>query len=100
MIDLKELQKRVYQNKVNKWFNVTDVNMEFCLIQEELSEAYRAYRKKLPDLWEEIADVVIYLLGLCEIMNINLEDELLKKIDKNEKRIYKEINWVITKIDP
>ena len=88
MIDLNELQKKVYQNKINKGFNVTDICMEFCLTHEELSEAFHAYMKRKPDLGEELADVVIYLLGLAEILGINLENEILQKIDKNEKRQY------------
>lgn len=31
MTDLKKLQKEIYQNKVNKGFNITDINKEFCL---------------------------------------------------------------------
>ena len=30
MIDLKKLQKDVYQNKLDKGFNVTDINKEVC----------------------------------------------------------------------
>ena len=95
MIDLKKLQKEIYQNKVDKNFNITDIAMEFCLIHEEVSEAYRAYRKKLPDLGEEIADAAIYLLGLSEMVDIDLEEEILKKIKKNEKRQYKRIDGVL-----
>ncbi len=40
MVDLKKLQKEIYQNKVDKGFNVTDVNKEFCLIYGEVAEAY------------------------------------------------------------
>ncbi|MFH1823462.1 MAG: MazG-like family protein [archaeon] len=69
--------------------------MEFSLIHEELSEAYQAYRKKLPDLGEELADVVLYILGLSEILGVDLEKELLEKIDKNEKREYKMIDGVL-----
>ena len=29
MVDLKKLQKDIYQNKVDKGFNVTDINKEF-----------------------------------------------------------------------
>lgn len=35
MVDLKKLQKDIYQNKVDKGFNVTDINKEF---QEELEK--------------------------------------------------------------
>lgn len=97
MIDLKKLQKKVYENKVKKGFNTTDIHMEFCMIHEEVSEAYRAYYKKLPDVGEELADIAIYLLGLSEILGIDLEDEIVKKIDKNKKREYRRINGVLTK---
>ena len=82
MIDLQKIQKDVYQNKLDKGFNVTDINKEFCLIYGEVSEAYEAWRKKKDDVGEEIADVMIYLLGLSEILNIDIETELLKKIKK------------------
>ncbi len=36
MIDLKNLQKQIYQNKLDKKFNVTDVSMEFALTYGEL----------------------------------------------------------------
>jgi NTP pyrophosphatase (non-canonical NTP hydrolase) len=98
MLDLKKLQKIIYQNKLDKWFNVENVYQEFCYIEEELSEAYRAYRKKLPDVWEELADVVIYLLWLAEMLWIDFENELIKKVEKNKNREYKVINWVLTRI--
>lgn len=98
MIDLQKLQKQIYQNKLDKEFNVTDVAMEFCLTHEELSEAYRAYYKKLPDVGEELADVAIYLLGLSEILGINLEDEILKKVEKNKKRVYEKVNGVSVRV--
>ena len=99
MVELSELQKRVYQNKINKGFNVTDIAMEFCLTHGELSEAFLAYVKKKPDLGEELADVAIYLLGLSEILGIDLEIEILHKIDKNEKRQYVKQDGVITRRD-
>ncbi len=99
MVDLKKLQKRVYQNKVKKGFNVTDVPTEFSLLHEEVSEAFRAFRKKLPDLPEELADIAIYLLGLSEILGIDLEKEILRKIEINEKRVYKKINGTFVRID-
>ena len=98
MIDLQKIQKDVYQNKLDKGFNVTDINKEFCLIYGEVSEAYEAWRKKKDDVGEEIADVMIYLLGLSEILNIDIETELLKKINKNKYREYKIINGVNTRI--
>ena len=98
MINFKQLQKDVYQNKINHGFNVTDVNMEFCLAYGELGEAYMAWLKKKDDLGEELADVVIYLLGISEILGIDLEKEILYKINKNIHREYKVINGVNTRL--
>ena len=98
MVDLKKLQKDIYRNKVDKGFNVTDINKEFCLTYGEVTEAYEAWRKKKEDLGEELADVAIYLLGLSEILGINLEDEIQRKVYKNSKREYKVIDGVNTRI--
>lgn len=88
MLDTVALQKRIYENKVNKGFNVSNIYMEFCYIQGELSEAFHAYKRQKDDVGEELADVAIYLLGLAEILDIDLEKEILRKVEKNEKRIY------------
>ena len=88
MIDLKQLQKDIYKNKLNKGFNVTDINKEFCLTYGEMAEAYEAWRKKQTDVGEEIADVVIYLLGLSEILGVDLENAIKEKMDINAKRVY------------
>ena len=99
MIDLKKKQKEVYQNKVNKGFNTSDISKEFCYIYGEVAEAYEAFRKKKDDLGEELADITIYLLGLSEILNINLEEEILKKVNKNNHRKYEVINGVNTRVE-
>lgn len=97
-MDLKSIQKEIYQNKVNKGFNVTDVNKEFCLTYGEMAETYEAWRKHKDDLGEELADVAIYLLGLSEILGIDLEDEIQKKVYKNSRREYKVIDGVNTRV--
>lgn len=63
-----------------------------------MAEAYDAYRKKRNDLGEELADVVIYLLRISEILGIDLEKEILHKINKNIHREYKVINGVTTRV--
>ena len=97
MVDLKKLQKDVYDNKVNHGFNTTDLNMEFCLAYGELGEAYMAWLKKKEDLGEELADVAIYLMGIAEILGIDLEAEILNKMEKNKKRVYVKKNGVLVK---
>jgi len=95
----KELQKRIYQNKLDKGWNVTNVEKEICLLHGELAELYEAYRKHLPSVGEELADVAIYLLGLAEILGgIDLGEEVEKKVLINEHRQYTQINGVNTRI--
>lgn len=99
MIDLKEFQKIIYKNKVDKGFNITNIEKEFCSTYGELSEAYEAYRRKKDDLGEELADVVIYLLGMSEILGIDLEKEIINKVNKNADRVYKEVNGILEKVE-
>ncbi len=35
---------------------------------------------------EEVADIAIYLLRICMKLDIDIEDAILKKMDKNEKK--------------
>ena len=97
-MNLKEIQKEIYQNKINKGFNIIDVNLEFCLLYGEVAEANEAWRKKKDDLGEELADIAIYLMGISEILGIDLEDQILYKINKNKNRVYEKINGVTTRI--
>lgn len=97
-MELKKIQKNIWQNKLNKGFNTTDVNKEFCLLYGEVSEAYDAWKKKKDDLNEELADIAIYLMGLSEMLGFDLADEIEKKVSKNEKRIYKNIDGVNVRI--
>lgn len=97
-MELKKIQKDIWQNKLNKGFNTTDANKEFCLLYGEVSEAYDAWKKKKDDLNEELADIAIYLMGLSEMLGFDLADEIEKKVSKNEKRVYKNIDGVNVRI--
>ena len=88
------MQKEVWKNKLEKGFNTTNVEKEFCLLYGEVAESYEAYRKKKDDLNEELADVAIYLMGLSEMLGYDLEEEIRKKVAKNAKRIYKNVDGV------
>ncbi len=97
-MNLKEVQKQVWQNKINKGFNTTDVNKEFCLLYGEVGEAYEAFRKNKDDLGEELADIAIYLMGISEMLGLVLEEQIKNKVAKNEKRVYKKVNGVSIKV--
>ncbi len=87
MVDFKELQKAVMQNRKEKGFN-NDIPSDFCRAYEELSEAFSKYNKNQPGVAEEFADVIIFLLGMSDILGYDLEKELVNKIEKNKKRQY------------
>lgn len=88
MVDLKELQKEVIRNKLEKGFNTSDMALEFCRAHEELSEAFSKYNKNQDGVAEEFADVAIFLLGMCESLGYDMEKELVRKIEINKNRKY------------
>ncbi len=98
-MDLSAVQKAVYQNKLDKGFNVTDVNVEFCLLYGEVAEAYEAWKKKQDTVGEELADIAIYLLGLSEILGVDLASEIEKKMKINREREYQVIDGVLQRIE-
>ena len=99
-LNTKEIQRRIYKNKVAKGFNTTDIPKEFCLLYGEVAEAFDAWRKCKADFGEELADIAIYLFGIAEICKIDIGDEILNKLNKIEKREYKGLeNGAHIKID-
>ena len=98
MLSTKALQARIYQNKVAQGFNVSNIEKEVCLLHGELAEFYETYRKRLPTVGEELADVAIYLLGLAEILQIDIGKEIDRKMNINEHRKYAQIDGVNTRI--
>lgn len=83
-----DAQQRAWANKVAKGFNTTDVPMEFGLLTEEISEAFSKWRKNRPGVGEELADAAIFLLGLAEILGVDLGAEVAAKLTVNEQRLY------------
>ncbi len=94
MINFTQLQREIFENKVAQGFNTTDVALEFGLTYGELAEAFEAYQKKLPGVGEELADVAIYLFGLATILDVDLGDEILKKVKKNAAREYIQVDGI------
>lgn len=95
-MNLKAVQQEIYQNKVDKHWNISNIETELCLMQGEIAEFYEAYRKRLPNIGEELADVAIYLLGIAEILHIDLEKEIEGKMRVNRRRQYTQIDGVST----
>ena len=96
-MELREMQKQVWENKIRHGFDTTNVDREFCLLYGEVGEAYEAYIKKHDNLGEELADVAIYLMGLAGMVGLDLESEVAKKMEINSKREYVMVNGVLVK---
>lgn len=87
-MEIRDIQQRTWANKLAKGFNTTDVALEFGLLTAEVSEAFTAWRRKLPDFGEELADVFLYLAALAEMNGVDLAAEIERKLAKNERRVY------------
>jgi NTP pyrophosphatase (non-canonical NTP hydrolase) len=81
-LDIRAIQDQAWENKLAKGFNANDVALEFGLLTAEVGEAFTAWRKHLPDLGEELADILIYLVGLAEMTGIDLGTEVERKLGK------------------
>lgn len=87
MINLTEIQKEIFENKRRKGFNTTDVGKEIILLTEEMGELAAAYRDKNEgEVRDAIGDMMIYLLGLCEITGTDSEKMITEIAEKNKTR--------------
>jgi len=91
---IKQLQKEAHKTAKEKGFWNGDRNDGelIALMHSELSEALEALRQtdeRKNNIGEELADCVIRICDYCGARSIDLEKEIIKKIEKNKKRPYK-----------
>lgn len=94
---LKQLTTLVLKQAKEKGFgtkpNEIDVAEKIALIHSEVSEAYEAYRHRKmrgkDSFQEELGDVIQRILHLCGVLKIDLEKEILKKVKRNRKRVWR-----------
>ena len=95
-LTINQLTQIILQQAKQKGFGTKpeDINVgeKMALIHSEVSEAYEAYRHKnikgKNGFQEELGDIIQRVLHLCGIFNIDIEEEILKKVKRNNKR-----NW-------
>lgn len=85
-MDVRLAQRLAWENMVAKGFNTSNVPLEFCLLNGEIAEAFDAWRKGRPDVADELADAAIVVLGLAEMLRIDLQDAIEGKLTKNAAR--------------
>ncbi len=86
-MDIQSGQAMAWDNKVAKGFNLSDVPLEFCLLQGEIAEAFDAWRKGRVNVGEELADAAIYLLGIAQMTGVDLEEEVAAKLAGNYRPV-------------
>ena len=89
---LNELSEICHRIAVEKgfWDEERNIGEALMLIVTELAEAMESYRKQdQANFREEIADTFIRLFDLCGGLNLNIEEEIERKSQKNKTRPYK-----------
>ena len=56
-MDIRSGQELAWENKLAKRFNTTNIPLEFCLLQVEISEAFHEWRKGGTNIGAELADL-------------------------------------------
>ena len=98
---LKQLQMYVKQTLKERGFADETVAQKFMLLLEEMGELAHAAHKRADikvdeakwrdneqNLQDEAADVLMYLLDICNELDIDLTEAFLAKEEKNRKRTW------------
>lgn len=96
---LQDLQDYVAIAVKERGFKDNRIEQRFLLLLEESGEFAKAVRKNAglgfaddtqkKDMAEEAADVLIILLGICNMLDIDLEQAFRDKEEKNKQRVWK-----------
>ena len=88
MDELKEIIRKF--NKDRNWdqfHSPENLAKSISIEAGELLECFQwSGEYKLHDVSDEIADVMIYCIQLADKLDLNMKDEILRKIHENEKK--------------
>ena len=95
---LKDYQNYIKEMVQERGFDGETIPEIFMMLSEEVGEMAKASRKcigmstdsnsRKPELAEEVADVFIYLLDICNYFDIDLEKAFRDKEEVNKKRTW------------
>jgi len=85
-IDVNSTEEHLINYKQNG-YKCLSIGDTLALCHSEISEALNAFRDDdFEHFKEEIADEFIRLFHLCGDLHINIEEEIIKKMEKNKLR--------------
>ena len=89
-----DLQRTIYQNKLAKIFNVTDVGKEIVLMTEEFGELCDScIRDSTEDITDAVGDLMIYCLGLSAMFEWN-SDEVVNEVPETFAAVSKCLPYI------
>jgi len=85
---MKKLIESNYQSTVQRGLITPNTDLSDFLnkLDEEVDELNAAYEETWDDFKEELSDVILVCLNCAKHYGIDIENEMLKKIEKNFKR--------------
>lgn len=96
--DLRKLQQYIWQKNIDRGFSKDTPEQKMLMLTEEVGELAKAVRQHIgmgfsktttrSDAAEELADVLIILMGLASTLDIDLLDSLASKEKKNANRTW------------
>ena len=95
MLDIKKLTQEVLENKINNHFPTDDLGHEFELLVKEVVEAEEVLNDP-SKLGKELADIVIFAMSIARIVKVDLEQEIVDKVEYIKTRTYKAGTFRIT----
>ena len=93
--DIRSAQKLAWENKLAKGFGATDVPLEFCLLGREIAGAFDAWRKSRRVVVEELAETAIFLLGLTEMIGVDLQRRSRPSSPRTRRRVCRRLSNVV-----
>jgi NTP pyrophosphatase (non-canonical NTP hydrolase) len=94
--NITELQKYIWQKNIERGFSRETAERKMLMLTEEVGELAKAVRQHIgmgfssttsrSNISEEIADVLIILLGLASTVDIDVFDAITQKESKNANR--------------
>jgi len=75
-----------------QFHNPKDLSISLALEASELLENFQwrtneeAIAENQENIWDEMADVAIYLIALADLLDVDMEEAILTKLAKNAKK--------------